>query len=122
VAAPCWWETLGILSTLVRRRHLLRGKVRTVGCRIDSEPGQDERRSLADYEEAVRREIYEEFRVAVRMASIVYSYPRLCHRLLPAIKNIVMLYYDGNSVGVRPTKRFMPAKYVIKILLKRTAP
>ena len=30
----------------------------------------DRRRSLADYEEAVRREIYEEFRVAVRMASI----------------------------------------------------
>src|SRR5438552_4868730 len=55
---------------------------------------KDERRSLADYEEAVRREIYEEFRVAVRMASIVYSYPRLCHRLLPRYQHIVMLYYD----------------------------
>ena len=55
---------------------------------------KDERRSLADYEEAVRREIYEEFRVAVRMASIIYSYPRLCHRLLPRYQHIVMLYYD----------------------------
>ena len=55
---------------------------------------KDERRSLAEYEEAVRREIYEEFRVASRMASIVYSYPRLCHRLLPRYQHIVMLYYD----------------------------
>jgi flavin-dependent dehydrogenase len=54
----------------------------------------DRRRSLADYEEAVRREIYEEFRVAARMASIVYSYPRLCHRLLSRYQNIVKLYYD----------------------------
>ncbi len=54
----------------------------------------DRRRSLADYEGAVRREIYEEFWVAVRMASIVYSYPRLCHRLLPRYQHIVMLYYD----------------------------
>jgi geranylgeranyl reductase family protein len=54
----------------------------------------DRRRSLADYEGAVRQEIYEEFRVAVRMANIVYSYPRLCHRLLPRYRHIVMLYYD----------------------------
>jgi geranylgeranyl reductase family protein len=54
----------------------------------------DQRRSLADYEGAVRREIYEEFRVAVRMASILYSYPRLCHRLIPRYQHIVMLYYD----------------------------
>lgn len=54
----------------------------------------DRRRSLADYEEAVRREIYEEFRVAARMASIIYSYPYLCHRLLSRYQHIVMLYYD----------------------------
>jgi geranylgeranyl reductase family protein len=54
----------------------------------------DRRRSLADYEGAVRQEIYEEFRVAVRMANIVYSYPRLCHRHLPRYQHIVMLYYD----------------------------
>ena len=54
----------------------------------------DRRCSLADYDVAVRREIYEEFRVAARMASIVYSYPRFCHRLLPRYQHIVMLYYD----------------------------
>jgi geranylgeranyl reductase family protein len=54
----------------------------------------DQRRSLADYERVVRKEIYEEFRVAVRMASILYSYPRLCHRLIPRYQHIVSLYYD----------------------------
>ena len=38
--------------------------------------------------------LLEEFRVAARMASIVYSYPRLCHRLLSRYQNIVKLYYD----------------------------
>ena len=55
---------------------------------------KDRRRSLADYQEAVRREIYEEFRVAARMASLVYSFPYLCYRLLPRYQNILMLYYD----------------------------
>ncbi len=54
----------------------------------------DRRCSLADYEGAVRREIYEEFRVAARMANILYSYPRFCHRLMPRYQHIVLLYYD----------------------------
>jgi geranylgeranyl reductase family protein len=54
----------------------------------------DRRCSLANYEGAVRQEIYEEFRVAVRMASLLYSYPRFCHSLLPRYQHIVMLYYD----------------------------
>ena len=54
----------------------------------------DRRCSLADYDVAVRREIYEEFRVAARMASILYSYPRFCHRLMPRYQHIVSLYYD----------------------------
>jgi geranylgeranyl reductase family protein len=79
---------------------------------------KDERRSLADYEEAVRREIYEEFRVAVRMASIVYSYPRLCHRLLPRYQNIVMLYYDVLRGRETYQTFYARAKYVIKSSLK----
>jgi geranylgeranyl reductase family protein len=79
---------------------------------------KDERRSLADYEEAVRREIYEEFRVAVRMASIVYSYPRLCHRLLPRYQNIVMLYYDVLRGHETYQTFYARAKYVIKSSLK----
>jgi len=79
---------------------------------------KDERRSLADYEEAVRREIYEEFRVAVRMASIVYSYPRLCHRLLPRYQHIVMLYYDVLRGRETYQTFFARAKYVIKSSFK----
>jgi geranylgeranyl reductase family protein len=79
---------------------------------------KDERRSLADNEEAVRREIYEEFRVAVRMASIVYSYPRLCHRLLPRYQNIVMLYYDVLRGRETYQTFYARAKYVIKSSLK----
>jgi len=79
---------------------------------------KDERRSLTDYEEAVRREIYEEFRVAVRMASIVYSYPRLCHRLLPRYQNIVMLYYDVLRGRETYQTFYARAKYVIKSSLK----
>ncbi|RPH78082.1 MAG: geranylgeranyl reductase family protein [Nitrospiraceae bacterium] len=54
----------------------------------------DQRRSLAEYEGAVRQEIYEEFRVALRMASLLYSYPRFCHSLIPRYQQIVTLYYD----------------------------
>jgi len=79
---------------------------------------KDERRSLTDYEEAVRREIYEEFRVAVRMASIVYSYPRLCHRLLSRYQNIVMLYYDVLRGRETYQTFYARAKYVIKSSLK----
>jgi geranylgeranyl reductase family protein len=79
---------------------------------------KDERRSLADYEEAVRREIYEEFRVAVRMASIVYSYPRLCHRLLPRYQHIVMLYYDVLRGRETYQTFYARAKYVIKSSFK----
>jgi geranylgeranyl reductase family protein len=79
---------------------------------------KDERRSLADYEEAVRREIYEEFRVAVRMANIVYSYPRLCHRLLPRYQHIVMLYYDVLRGRETYQTFYARAKYVIKSSLK----
>jgi geranylgeranyl reductase family protein len=79
---------------------------------------KDERRSLADYEEAVRREIYEEFRVAVRMASIVYSYPRLCHRLLPRYQHIVMLYYDVLRGRETYQTFYARAKSVVKTSFK----
>jgi geranylgeranyl reductase family protein len=74
----------------------------------------DRRRSLADYEEAVRREIYEEFRVAVRIAGIVYSFPRLCHRLLPRYQHIVRLYYDVLRGCETYQTFFAHAKRVIK--------
>src|SRR5438034_3090338 len=42
----------------------------------------DRQRSLLDYDLAVNREIYPEFRIASRMARIVYTVPRLCHSLM----------------------------------------
>jgi geranylgeranyl reductase family protein len=78
----------------------------------------DRRRSLGDYEEAVGREIYAEFRVASRMAHIVYSFPRLCHRLLPRYQHIIMLYYDVLRGRETYQTFFARAKSVIKSSLK----
>lgn len=78
----------------------------------------DRRRSLADYEEAVRREIYEEFRVAARMASLVYSYPHLCHRLLPRYQHIVRLYYDVLRGCETYQTFYIRAKSVVKTSFK----
>jgi geranylgeranyl reductase family protein len=79
---------------------------------------KDPRYSLAEYEDAVRREIYEEFLVAARVASIVYSYPRFCHHHLPRYQHIVMLYYD--VLRGRETYRtfYVKAKSLIKLSLK----
>ena len=78
----------------------------------------DRQRSLADYEEAVRKEIYEEFRVAARMASLVYSYPYLCHRLLPRYQHIVMLYYDVLRGRETYQTFYVRAKSVVKSSFK----
>ena len=78
----------------------------------------DRRRLLAEYEEAVRREIYEEFRVASRMASLVYSYPYLCHRLLPRYQHIVMLYYDVLRGCETYQTFYVRAKSVVKSSFK----
>jgi geranylgeranyl reductase family protein len=78
----------------------------------------DRRRSLADYEGAVRREIYEEFRVASRMARIVYSFPRLCHRLMHRYQDIITLYYDVLRGGETYQTFFARAKAVIKSSFK----
>lgn len=55
---------------------------------------RDGRASLSDYEHAVTQEIYAEFRVASRMARIVYTFPRLCHRLLDRYQEVIHLYFD----------------------------
>jgi flavin-dependent dehydrogenase len=55
---------------------------------------RDQRRSLLDYELAVAREIYTEFRVASRVARIVYTFPRLCHKLMHRYQEVINLYYE----------------------------
>lgn len=54
----------------------------------------DSRRTLQDYEAAVVREIYSEFRVASRVARIVYTFPRLCHQLMGRYQEVINLYYE----------------------------
>ena len=54
----------------------------------------DQNRSLLDYDAAVRREIYPEFHVATRLAHIIYTFPRLCHRLSSQYQDVIHLYYD----------------------------
>ncbi|MEX5214054.1 MAG: NAD(P)/FAD-dependent oxidoreductase [Nitrospiraceae bacterium] len=48
---------------------------------------------LEGYRRVVYREIYPEFQVASRMASILYSFPRLCYRLAHRYQEVVQLYY-----------------------------
>lgn len=55
---------------------------------------RDQHCALTDYELAVGKEIYSEFRVASRLARIVYSFPRLCHRLMHRYEEVINLYYD----------------------------
>ncbi|HZS12724.1 MAG TPA: geranylgeranyl reductase family protein [Nitrospirales bacterium] len=54
----------------------------------------DARRSLQDYQTAIMEEIYSEFRVASRLARIIYSFPRMCYRLLNRYDEVIKLYYD----------------------------
>ncbi|MBD0305559.1 MAG: hypothetical protein ICV76_03270 [Nitrospiraceae bacterium] len=60
------------------------------GCRIR----KDTRRGLMDYQYAVSSEIYPEFHVAARIADIVYTFPRLCHRLTSRYQDVMRLYFD----------------------------
>jgi len=54
----------------------------------------DSSRNLLDYDTAVRREIYAEFHVASRLAHIIYTFPRLCHRLTSRYQDVIQLYYE----------------------------
>ncbi|MBI3603306.1 MAG: geranylgeranyl reductase family protein [Nitrospirae bacterium] len=74
----------------------------------------DRRRTLLDYELAVAREIYAEFRVASRLARIVYTFPRLCHRLMHRYQEVIDLYYEVLRGKQTYQTFFRKAKGVIK--------
>ena len=86
----------------------------------------DQRRSLLDYERAVTREIYSEFRIASRVARIVYTFPRLCHRLMHRYQEVINLYYDVLQGRETYQTFFHKAKGVVKAsfreLLRETLP
>ena len=86
----------------------------------------DQRHSLLDYELSVNREIYSEFRVASRVARIVYTFPRLCHRLMHRYQEVINLYYEVLRGRETYQSFFFKAKGVVKAsfreLLQETLP
>jgi geranylgeranyl reductase family protein len=74
----------------------------------------DRSKSLWDYELAVREQLYAEFRIASRLADIVYTFPRLCHRLLRPYQAVVQLYCEVLQ-GKETYQSFIPrAKGILK--------
>ena len=74
----------------------------------------DQRRSLLDYDLDVSREIYAEFRIASRIARIVYGFPRLCHRLIHRYQEVINLYYDVLQGKETYQTFFQKARGVVK--------
>lgn len=74
----------------------------------------DRRKTLQEYEWAVGREILEEFRIAARLARIVYTFPRLCHRLMNRYHEVIGLYYDVLQGRESYQSFFSKAKGVVK--------
>jgi geranylgeranyl reductase family protein len=74
----------------------------------------DRRKTLQEYEWAVGREIIEEFRIASRLARIVYTFPRLCHRLMNRYQEVIGLYYDVLQGHESYQSFFSKAKGVVK--------
>ncbi len=70
--------------------------------------------SLWDYELAVRKELYPEFRIASRLARVVYSFPRLCYRLMNRYQEVITLYYDVLRGKETYQSFFHKAKGVVK--------
>ena len=81
---------------------------------LSSISGTIGRKSLWDYELAVREQLYSEFRIASRLADIVYTFPRLCHRLLSPYREVVQLYCEVLQ-GKETYQSFIPrAKGIVK--------
>ncbi len=78
----------------------------------------DTRRSLLDYELSVVRDIYSEFRIASRIARIVYTFPRVCHRLVHRYQEVIGLYYDVLQGRETYQTFFIKAKGVVKASLR----
>ena len=53
---------------------------------------RDRGKTLHEYERAVERELYPEFRVASRLAGLLYTMPRLCYEVMSRYQEILSLY------------------------------
>jgi geranylgeranyl reductase family protein len=80
---------------------------------------RDRTQSLHQYDHALEREIYPEFRIASRMARIVYSFPRLCYRVVQNYEEVIRLYY-GVLQGRRTYQGFFSeAKGLVKSSVRK---
>jgi geranylgeranyl reductase family protein len=70
--------------------------------------------SLFEYDHALEREIYPEFRIASRMARIVYSFPQLCYRLMHNYQEVIRLYYGVLQGRTTYQGFFAQAKGLVK--------
>ncbi len=75
--------------------------------------------TLFEYDHALGQEIYPEFRVASRMARIVYSFPRLCHRLMHNYQEVIRLYYGVLQGHTTYQGFFAQAKGLVKHSVRR---
>lgn len=75
---------------------------------------QNPQRTLQDYQMAVGRELYPEFRIASRIARIVYAFPRLCHKVLYRYQEVINLYYEVLRGKETYQSFFQKAKDVVK--------
>lgn len=75
---------------------------------------RDRRVPLAAYKDAVYRELYPEFRVASRLARIVYTFPRLCHRMIQRYQDVIELYYGVLQGRETYQTFFVKAKGLVK--------
>ena len=66
------------------------------------------------YEQSVNQEIYAEFRIAFRLAGMVYTFPRLCHRLMNRYQEVISLYYHVLEGRETYQSFFVKAKGVVK--------
>jgi geranylgeranyl reductase family protein len=70
--------------------------------------------SLHEYDYVLEREINPEFRIASRMARIVYSFPRLCYRVIQNYQEVIRLYYGVLQGRTTYQGFFAQAKGLVK--------
>jgi geranylgeranyl reductase family protein len=69
---------------------------------------------LWGYELAIRQALYPEFRICSRLADIVYTFPRLCHRLLNPYQEVIQLYYKVMQGKETYQSFYRQAKGIVK--------
>lgn len=75
--------------------------------------------SLSEYDRALERELYPEFRIAARMARVVYSFPQLCYRVMHNYQEVIRLYFGVLQGRMTYQGYFAEAKGLVKTSLRK---